>query len=240
MEDYVAKRNGVYGVVVRDLATGETTAINAERVFRAASTYKLLVMYRVFRLIESGSLAMDDTVTISQADAAEEEPGAGLSVGQRVTVAEALEAMITVSSNQAAYALARTSGGWSTIEQAAAAIGMERTSLGSQGFETTAADMLLFLEGLSGGKLIDEEASAQMLSLLRGQTVNDRLPAALPPEAMVAHKTGELPGVRHDVGIVEGPGGRFAICVLTESVNEEAATLAIAEIARRAYERYGR
>jgi Beta-lactamase enzyme family len=41
-----------------------------------------------------------------------------------------------------------------------------------------------------------------MLTLLEAQQENDRLPAKLPSGTVVAHKTGELDGVRNDAGII--------------------------------------
>ncbi len=52
------------------------------------------------------------------------------------------------------------------------------------------------------GDLASPTASAQMLNLSDNQNVNDRIPALLPDGVSVAHKTGELPGVRDDGGIV--------------------------------------
>ena len=55
---------------------------------------------------------------------------------------------------------------------------------------------------IMAGDLASPTASAQMLNLSDNQNVNDRIPALLPDGVSVAHKTGELPGVRDDGGIV--------------------------------------
>ncbi|MHB1132301.1 MAG: serine hydrolase [Chloroflexota bacterium] len=238
LEGFINEQEGVYGLALRDMASGETVLINADRVFPAASTYKLLVMYRVFQQADAGRLALDDMVTIIESDAAEDEPDDGLWVGAELTVAESLESMITVSSNYAAYALVRLTGGWGELDRVATELGMGLTGNGEEYFYTSPGDLLMLLEQLAQGQLVSADASASMLALLRKQTRNDRLPAQLPEGAVVAHKTGELAGVRHDAGIIAGPGGSLVICVLTRSADEEAATRAIAEIARRAYGRY--
>ena len=41
-----------------------------------------------------------------------------------------------------------------------------------------------------------------MLKILRKQQLNDRLPRYLPPGTPFAHKTGALPGIRNDSGIL--------------------------------------
>jgi len=240
LEEYLASRDGTYGVALRNLETGETVLINADETFRSASTYKLLVMYEVYRQVAAGELAMDDTITIRPADAVEGDPANGLAVGDTVTVAEALRAMITVSSNSAAYALVRNLGGWHTLARAAGDLGMANTGFDAEYFLTTPADMLTFLVALGRGGLVSEAASNGMLNLLRRQTVNDRIPALLPSWVTVAHKTGELPGVRNDVGIVEVPEGRFALAVFSLYADEDEATRVIAGVARRAFDRYAR
>jgi beta-lactamase class A len=48
------------------------------------------------------------------------------------------------------------------------------------------------------------------------QQVCDRLPALLPPGTEVANKTGNLPEVTHDVGIVYSPQPTYVIAVLSD------------------------
>jgi beta-lactamase class A len=56
-----------------------------------------------------------------------------------------------------------------------------------------------------------------MLKLLLAQTHNDKLPAGLPADARIAHKTGRITGVEHDAGIVALPDGREYIVVFLSS-----------------------
>jgi beta-lactamase class A len=53
---------------------------------------------------------------------------------------------------------------------------------------------------------------------LLGQRINDRLPVGLPPGVPIAHKTGNLPGLAHDAGIVYAPEGPYIVVVLTEDL----------------------
>lgn len=235
---YVAGLDGTYGIAVENLDDGRSVLLNADRPFPAGSLYKLLVMYRVFQAIERGDLSPEDTLTILGADTVEEAPGGGFPPGTSMTVSEALEAMITYSNNAAAYALAREVGGWNRVITAADELGMSSTGFDEQ-FWSTPADMLRFFELLAGGSLVSPQASDAMLDLLLRQTINDRIPALLPPEALVAHKTGDLPGVRNDGGIVQGPGGRYILVLMSQGVDPREAIEVEAEMSRRIYERYG-
>jgi beta-lactamase class A len=239
LEAYVAELDGTYGVAVLDLEDGETVLINSEHVFPAASLYKLLVLYRMYQEIDAGRLSQDGIVVFQSGDLAEAEEGDNLVPGDAVTVADAVEWMITFSSNPAAYALARYVGGWNQVTVAATELGMDDTAWGDESFITTPADMLRFFELLGNRSLVSREASDEMIAVLLRQQIGDRLPAYLPVDAMVAHKTGNLPGVRHDAGIVFTEGGSYAIVIMSEGVDPAVASEAIAEMSRMVFDRFG-
>ena len=50
------------------------------------------------------------------------------------------------------------------------------------------------------------------------------VPALLPEDVTVVHKTGSLDGVANDVGVVEGNGVAFAIAFLTDGQADTART----------------
>ncbi len=66
---------------------------------------------------------------------------------------------------------------------------------------------------------------AQAIGILDRQQVNDRLPLFLPAEVKVAHKTGELPGIRHDGGILRWGSHQVIITALTQGFPEPGAAL---------------
>jgi len=101
---------------------------------------------------------------------------------------------------------------------------------------TTAADIAALYVMLVNGQLISESVSQEMLLLLEDQQINDRLPAYLPEDTIVAHKTGNLAGLIHDAGIIFAPTGPVVVVVLTEDVDESQAIDLIATIARLAYD----
>ena len=72
-------------------------------------------------------------------------------------------------------------------------------------------------------RLIGEERafspvlSRQMLDVLLGQQFKSGIPAGLPRDARVAHKTGEISTIAHDAGLIFLPNRRpYALAVLTE------------------------
>ena len=74
-----------------------------------------------------------------------------------------------------------------------------------------------------------------MIAILERQTFNEGIPAGLPPNTRVAHKTGELPKLHHDAAIVFAPRP-FVLVVLVRGMPERKDSAALmAEIARAIY-----
>ena len=79
---------------------------------------------------------------------------------------------------------------------------------------TTAYDLMLIFEQLAQKKVVDAATSEGMLAVLRAQKFRDMIPALLPPDVLVAHKTGSITNVQHDSGIITLPDGRQYVLVL--------------------------
>jgi len=71
---------------------------------------------------------------------------------------------------------------------------------------------------------------------MKGQLLRSKIPSKLPPNVIVANKTGELDDVENDIGIIFTENDAFAIVVLTSKVrNTSAIRSAIADFALAAY-----
>ena len=162
-----------------------------------------------------------------------------------------LKRMIALSDNDACNRLVRTLGGGdaasglAAVNRFAAAVGctgtqMNRLMLQNNGSENyiTARDCAAILRLIYTGSCVSAEASADMLELLKAQTVNDRLPASLPQGVTVAHKTGNLSNLScGDVGIIFTPSGDYIFCVLSNyAQNDVQTTAAIAALSRTVYD----
>ncbi len=241
LERAVLSETTLYGIAVQHLVTGEAAAVRAERRYESASLYKLAVLYEVYRQHQRGELPWNALLTVTPRHMALELVSPWAAVGRTISAQEATELMITRSDNTAG-ALLWTRVGQAQINQSMAEIGLADTRLDWDSY-TTPADMARFFALAYRGDLVDPEASAAMLDLLARQEVNDRLPRLLPRGTRVAHKTGDLPGLTHDVGLVYAPAGPFVLAVLTEWHGQASPHTAIAELARQVYDyfeaRYG-
>lgn len=230
--------SGTYAVYVKNLSTGESFTQNEDRQFAAASLYKLWVMAETFDQIKSGELSPEETLSSSISDlnsAFNIAPDqAELTTGSiSLTVSQALTQMITISHNYAALLLAKKIG-LPNIQTFIDQNKFTKTAIGD-GSLTTAQDVGNFLEKIYKGKLIDLNSSSAMLSLLKDQTLNTKLPKYLPFGTIVAHKTGELDDVTHDAGIVYSPDGDYILVVLTQSDSPPDAEERISKISQAVY-----
>jgi beta-lactamase class A len=83
----------------------------------------------------------------------------------------------------------------------------------------TAAALNTLLGLIARGACASAESTAAMLTILKRQTYNQRLPSTWPEEVAFAHKTGTLGAMRGDCGIMVLPDREVAISALIEAVN---------------------
>jgi hypothetical protein len=140
--------------------------------------------------------------------------------------------MITYSDNGSALALLRVYGAPATNAKLAAAgiTGFRVAERPDEDHLVTARALGTFFDLLAMRRLVSPAASDRMLSRLRRQTINDRLPRDLPAGVAVAHKTGDLVGLIHDAGVIQAADGPRIAVVLTSDGTEAEARDLIARI----------
>jgi len=244
-----------------DPATGEELLLRAEESFHAASLMKVPVMMEVFRQAQEGRLSLDERLIVknefrSLADGSafaltaesDSDPALYEKIGHAVTIRELVRAMIVRSSNLATNLLiervtaARVQELMETIGASGMRVlrGVEDRRAFERGLNntTTARAMLVIFRHLLEGRVISRESSEAMVRILLDQEFNDGIPAGLPADVRVAHKTGAITRIAHDAGIVYPPlGPPYVLVVLTRGIAEErSANRLIAEISRLLYE----
>ncbi|MCC6381222.1 MAG: serine hydrolase [Dehalococcoidia bacterium] len=207
-----------YAVAVWRLADGRSATIDGERVFYAASLFKMAVLYEAERRHAAGELSFDDSVTLTAEDVAEDlgtlaELGAG--EGDAVPVWRLLEAMVTFSDNTSAVALLHHLGG-AAVDATLRGLGLEQTSVNTEELPTTAAEMAALMGAAIAGTGVGPEAAAEMRALLARQTIRSGIPRGVPEDVHVGNKTGTWAGATHDVAYVEAPGGDYVLAVLSD------------------------
>lgn len=96
------------------------------------------------------------------------------------------------------------------------------------------------LELLLQGEAFDPAVSEAALAVLKRQQIRDRLPRLLPEEAVLAHKTGSIWGVRNDVGILYTPSGPVITACLSKGCGDhtDAAADAIARVGKAVWDEF--
>lgn len=239
---------GEAGIWVEDLGTGWSTGYQSKSSFPAASVVKIPILAACFSAAQEGRLRLGEKIALKGAD---KVLGSGLLKAQPNgsvwTVQQLMELMITQSDNTATNLLIQRLG-FDALNRSFQQMGLAETRLSrkmmdfskrKKGIEnyTTARDIAVTLRKLYLRQMVSPEVSERCLDLLKRQTLNDRIPARLPPGTVVAHKTGLEKGICHDSGIVFTPAGDFLICVLTRSRNKTSkpAKEFIAQIASHAH-----
>lgn len=239
VERALSGTKGTYAVSIIDLTTGEEYHRNEKRKFEAGSLYKLWVMATVFEQIEDGKLN-DTTVltqnipTLNEKFHIEPELAERKSGMISLSVADALNQMITYSDNYAALLLSERIR-LSTVKTFLSSNGFKESSLGEPP-RTTSADIAIFLRKLHQGILVSSEASKEMLELMKHQQLRNKLAKYLPNEVVIAHKTGEIGAFTHDAGIVYTSKSDYIIVVLSESTYPKGAEARIATLSKDVYD----
>lgn len=259
----IASRAGVrsVGVSIYDYAHHTGWSLNGDRWFHAASTIKVPVLLGVFDAIEHGDLALHARVHVrnrflslverrpfrveSRRDA---NSAVHAALGKTMTIQELALHMIATSSNLATNLLVDVVG----IEEIRGTLqrlevhgiefvrGVEDDAAWAAGINNrvTPNGLTRALRLIAEKHAISELASEHMLEILHAQEFRRGIPAGLPDDARVAHKTGEMSEAAHDAGIVYLPDREpYVVSILTEWEPDTAARQeAIAAISRAVYE----
>lgn len=235
-------RASALAVALYDYALDFRFSFQASRVFHAASTIKLAILFALFRAAETGRLRLTDRLHVrnrfrSQGDGSafflqpdrDGDPDLYKLVGRTATLQELAETMIVRSSNLATNLLIdHLEVPFVTESLAAAGLealrcvrGVEDEAAFARGLNNlvTADSLLEFFRRVHDARALTAESREKMFNILFQQKFNAMLPAGIPEaaKARVAHKTGEISTVTHDAGMVFLPGrAPYALVVLTE------------------------
>jgi beta-lactamase class A len=225
LDSLIASFPGSAGIWIGDpaVATPLYTHDPGEQVI-AASLYKLGVLAEAERRVDARDMTYNDAITIEPDDITTD--GSFEDAGTKLTLDEALEAMITISDNGSALALWRILGG-ANIDATLEKAGVKDFHVAFDDTEdnwATPQAIGTYFTLLAKRQLISAAASDRMLARLERQQISDRLPAQLPPGVVVAHKTGNLVGLAHDAGIIYTKAGPRVVVVMTwDALDEDAA-----------------
>jgi len=244
--------DGVLGVAILDLSSGQKFLLHGDDVFPQASSIKVAVLAELYRQSQAGKLKLTDLYTVQATDLVPDSTiMGGLTPGvTRITLRDLATMMIAVSDNSATNVLIDRVG-MENVNALMDSLGLAHTRLrrkmmdlkaASEGREniSTPAEMMTLLEDLYRGKVLNKEMTADFFVML-STPKNSFIPRDLPEGSKIANKPGELEGVRNDSGVVFVENRPYVICVMTTYLHRERdGEEAIAKISAAAYRMFDR
>jgi beta-lactamase class A len=224
--------DGVMGVAIEDLTTGDHFLLRENEVFAQASSIKITVLANLYLQAQQGKLKLTDLYTVQSFDLVpDSDIMGGLTPGvTRITLRDLATMMVAVSDNSATNVLIDRVG-MDNVNAMLDSLSLPHTRLrrkmmdlqaAKEGREniSTPGEMMTLLEVIYRGKVLNKESAADFFKVL-STNKNSWIPRDLPADVRIANKPGALEGVRNDSGIVFVEGRPYVICVMTSFLSNE-------------------
>src|SRR5207249_7078472 len=224
--------DGVLGVAIEDLTTGQKYLLHADEVFPQASSIKIAVLAELYHQAQQGKLKLTDVYTVQSSDLVpDSDIMGGLTPGvTRITLRDLATMMVAVSDNSATNVLIDRVG-MENVNGLMSSLGLTHTRLrrkmmdlkaASEGREniSTPGEMMILLENLYRAKVLNKEMTEDFFKVLSTHK-SSFIPRELPEGLKIANKPGELEGVRNDSGVVFVEKRPYVICVMTTYLQRE-------------------
>lgn len=219
-------------VFYRDLVEGSCWGVQPDVRFPAASLIKVPIMLELFH----SGIDLEEPFELQERHRV---GGAGvlqeLSSGTRLKLLDLCRLMIVVSDNVASNALLDRLG-FEAVNARMQALGMTCSRLGRRFMEPAEGERDNFMSARDAALCLEAaHAHPVARAILLRQQYREKIPLMLPEGTEVAHKTGELEGVRHDAGVV---ADRYSLALLTRrGAPPWEVDLALARLSRAIYDR---
>ncbi len=232
IQDVDQHLDGVMGVAIEDLTTGDHFFLREDEVFAQASSIKITVLANLYLQAQQGKLKLTDLYTVQSSDLVpDSDIMNGLTPGvTRLTLRDLATMMVAVSDNAATNVLIDRVG-MPNVNAMLDSLGLTHTRLRRKMMDLQAAkegrenistprEMMTLLDAIFHGKVLNKESTADFFTML-STNKNSWIPRDLPAEIKIADKPGALEAVRNDSGIVFVEGRPYVICVMTSFLRNE-------------------
>jgi beta-lactamase class A len=260
LQSYIGSQSGEIAVAIEIPDKNIYIGINDTVVMHAASTMKVPVMIEVFRQAEQGKFNLDDSLIVQNEfksiidgstysmDVNEDSDDRlyGM-LGKKESIRNLVIDMIIRSGNLATNILIDlviADNVQKTVNKLGAS-GMKvlrgvediKAYRAGKSNVTTARALTRIFTAILQGRAADQKSTSEMIGILLQQKFNDKIPANLPDNVKVAHKTGSITAINHDSGIIyPSDGSPYVLTVLTRGFeNPDQAKKCIAEISRMVF-----
>jgi len=238
---------GTVTIAAKNLATGRAYALGADQPVRTASTIKLPIMIECFYEASEGKLKWTEPIKLTEEEKVTGTGVLqDLSAGDELPFRDVVDLMIVLSDNTATnLILNRISG--NAVNARMAQLGLQQTrvmrkilgdgnklkpypsGITDEGAKpenkkwglgrSSPQEMLILLEKLYRGELVNKQASDEMLAIMKRQRDHNCIGRDM-KDVPIASKSGSLDHLRSDVGIVYSKKGPIAMAITVEDIPE--------------------
>ncbi len=228
IRDLLNAKNHLISVYLKDLNENrELLSVNMDQAMPSASIIKVMIMVEAFFQLEEGIYGKEDWIRIPKAECVEFSLVSELTA-EKFPFIDLVHLMITLSDNTATNVLIDKLGR-DKINKRARNLGLTSVQLNrkmmdfqarKEGRENVMSlrDAVFLIEKIARKELISPDACKKMLAILKQQKDKEMMRRYLPEELEIAHKTGELEGIYHDVGIVYSKSGPMIFGMFTKGI----------------------
>lgn len=246
LKEIIEKYDADIAVLVKNFSSDEVLFnYNGEKVYSSASIIKIPIMIEALSKADNLEIPLLSQIKIKDSD----KVAFSIIAEQNLTECTFLELitwMIISSDNTAANVLIDLLG-IDKINDRINSLGMQNTKLQRKmmDFEvikenknnyTSLEDILIIMEGLYKGEVINKEISKIAIDIMKSQRDNNMLKRYIKEKVVLANKTGELENLNNDVGIFYTKAADYFIGVFVNNAksNQEAYEI-IGSLSKKVY-----
>ena len=232
-------------IYVWDYSTKNYVDINANEIYPAASIIKIPVLIEMFREIDKGKFALNDTMILEDYYRASGSGKLQYSQGGRALTMDYLaRIMIENSDNSSTNMIIAKMGGMPDVNREIKKWGLKTTHVNNwlpdlEGTNvTTSKEIAQMLYNVDKTDIVSEDAKRHIADYLSHVKNNRLLQAGLPSKAILLHKTGDIGYMLGDSGIVQTPSGKkYIVSILAKRpYNNQQGKKFIVEASKTIYE----
>lgn len=220
---------GDISVIIKDLTRDKWIfKYNEREIYPSASLIKVPIMVEALYQVEEGVYTLNQKIKIRLEDRIKYSIVSDLSIDEYPLI-DLITLMIIVSDNTATNVLIDLLG-IDNINERLRQLNCKDTILqrkmldfekAKKGIDnlTTPMDMALIMEGIYNKTILKPHWCQIGLDILTKQKYRDKLGRYLHEDVTIAHKTGSLSGINHDIGIFLDPD--YLIGVFTKNAKDD-------------------
>lgn len=236
-------------IVLKDLTNNKLVFVLDENIaVPSASTIKILIMIEALNQVLDGKYQLNQKIKIKEVDKV------SFSIVKDLTqdsynFIDLVTLMIIVSDNSATNILIDLLG-FENINNMAEKLGLKNTILSRKMMDfgaikegrqnnTSAMDMALMMESIYRKEILSTEMCELMMQILIKQKYKDCLGRFLSEDVKIAHKTGGLKNISHDIGVFYLDNVDYLLGVfVTEAESDAEAKEIIGKVSKVVYNYY--